>query len=574
MSQGELDNHHIALQDVYMLSPTVVNEARGGVTTSKRFRMPEQHDRNYNLEVLGIKGTGSDFNPLLYGYARTTINGYAMTGLANMENSSERQWNFVDILSTQTGNHALKFGVDYYRQGYVRADIFTNANGIFNFDGSYTGEPFADFLLGYINTSQRRIPLSPIGGAYGRWSTNLFVQDDWKFSPNLTFNLGLRYEPMGPFDQAQGKLATFDPTLGGGQGGIRVLKEALEHPELVAGIDYYKKLYPTLIFDYSDRLHKADLNTLAPRFGFAWTPGGRSNTVIRGGYGIFSAFTVLWYSADFNQPPFSIAERYVKANGPTWENPWPTTAAGTINTVNHTADFVTPYYQHWNLGVQREIPMNIALDISYVGKKGTKLLETHDANQPLTAGGPKPFPLFTSPLPMQATAGSSTYHGMQLRLERRVATGVTILTSYSWGKMLRDGTARDTYNRVIEKGPDTEDMTHRFSTSVIYPVPQIGGDGIVGKILGGWQLTAITRKNTGSPATPTVSGNFDGRNTLRDRPNIIGNPDLGSDANSKVWWNKAAFALPENGTFGNAGTGSLRQPGYFATDFSSSGVSR
>ncbi len=569
MLYGELENHHITLQDVLTISPTVINEFRGGVTTSVRLRVAEERERNYNREVLGIVGTGGDFDSRVWGYARTTITGFSAVGVnpSFTENSSERAWSFIDILSVQKGNHALKFGFDWHRQGYIRADIFTRANGIMDFNGSTTGNAFADFLLGFPDTTERRLPLAPIGGKHTRASTNLFFQDDWKASSNLTLNLGLRYEPQGAYTQEDGKLATFDPTLGGGQGGIRVMKKALEHPELVAGIDYYKRLFPSLVFDYSENYHKPDNNNLAPRFGFAWTPGGRSNTVVRGGYGVFYNWTVLWYGAHFNQPPFSVAQAFVKADGPTWDNLWPGTGVGAIRTVNHNYNFVTPYYQHWNLGVQRELPFGIVIDTSYVGKKGTKILQSIDINQPLTPRGPKPYPLFASPLTVNSSDANSTYHGLQLRVERRAASGVTVLSSYAWGKMLSTGGIRDSYNRIIEKGPDTSDMRHRLSVSMLYQLPSFG-NGVVRAVLGGWELSAISRANSGSPVTPTVSGDFSLRGSRRDRPNIIGNPDLGSAANAKTWWNKAAFALPESGTFGNAGVGSLVTPGYFATDFS------
>ncbi len=567
--KGELHNHHITLQDVLTISPTVINEFRGGVTTSIRVRLAEESDRNYNREVLGIEGTGGDFDRRLWGYARTTITGFSAVGVQPnfTENSSERAWSFIDIVSIQKGSHALKVGFDWHRQGYIRADIFTRANGILDFTGSTTGNGFADFLLGFPDTTERRIPLAPIGGKHTRTSPNAFIQDDWKASSNLTLNLGLRYEPLKPYTQEDGKLATFDPTLGGGLGGIRVMKKALEHPELVAGINYYKNLFPSLIFDYSDRYHKADLNNLAPRFGFAWTPAGRSNTVVRGGYGVFYHWTVLWYGAQFNQPPFSVAQAFVRNDGPTWDNLWPGTGVGAIRTVNHNYDFVTPYYQHWNLGIQREIPFGIVIDTSYVGKKGTKIDRNIDINQPLAARGAKPFPLFASPLNINSSDANSIYHGLQLRVERRATTGVTVLTSYAWGKMISSGAIRDAYNRAIERGPDAEDMRHRLSISLLYQLPAFG-TGVVRSVLSGWEISGITRTNSGSPVTPTVAGDFSLRGSRRDRPNIIGNPSLGSAANAKTWWNKAAFALPEPGTFGNAGPGSLTGPGYFASDLS------
>src|SRR5262249_19123545 len=160
--------------------------------------------------------------------------------------------------------------------------------------GFATGDAFADFLLGLPSIASRTIPTldaagNVLGGFFGntrRKSTDWFVQDDWKAKQNLTLSFGLRYELTFPYDEAHNKLAAFDPTIGGGRGGLRI-KGTPATAWQPAAIAAYQARYPGLLIEYSDRFHQMNTHDFAPRFGFAWTPRSVKNTVIRGGYGIF-----------------------------------------------------------------------------------------------------------------------------------------------------------------------------------------------------------------------------------------------------------------------------------------------
>jgi hypothetical protein len=256
-----------------------------------------------------------------------------------------------------------------------------------------------------------------------------------------------------------------------------------------------------------------------------------------------------------------------RADGATWDNPWPGSGVGAMQKKGDEFNAPhSPYYGHWNLGVQREMPFGVVLDMTYVGKKGTNIGQSRDINQPIR--GVKPYPLF-GVVNFTEFRGSSIYHGLQSRIERRSSNGATILVSYQWGKMISDaGPIRDVYNLRVERGLDTEDVRHRISGSFVLPLP-IGRntDGLIGGLIGGWELSGILRANSGATVTPTVSQDFSGSTRRADRPNLVGDPKLGSKADPRTgWWNRAAFTLPERGTFGNAGTGILEGPGYISSD--------
>jgi hypothetical protein len=216
------------------------------------------------------------------------------------------------------------------------------------------------------------------------------------------------------------------------------------------------------------------------------------------------------------------------------------------------------------------MPFGVVLDVAYVGKKGNHIGEkserTRDINQPIN--GVKPYPLF-GVITMNEYRGWNIYHGLQSRVERRSSSGATLLVSYAWGQMISDaGPIRDVYNLRAERGPDSEDIRHRFSGSFVLPIP-VGqaGTGWRPGLIGGWELSGIVRANTGVRLTPTVSQDFSGSTRRADRPDLVGNPNLGDKADPKTgWWNRAAFALPARGTFGNAGKGVLEGPGYISAD--------
>ncbi len=569
-------NQHIALSEIWTISTTVVNEFRAGLARVHRLRSPFLNDKNYARDVFGIVGTAGDVDPAAFAVPLVTITGYSQVGLGSTQPRADGNWMIVDTLGIQKGNHAIKFGADLFRQ-YENIIFPTVQAGSFNFTGSYTGEAMADFLLGLPDTTQRGYPIGPLSQYPRRWSSNYFVQDDWKAGKNLTLNYGLRWEPTFSLDEKWGRLSSFDPTLSGGKGGIRIQDADKKYEGAIAT---FQKLYPGVeIKRESGPLYANSWKNFAPRFGFAWTPFGRTSTVVRSGYGIFYTIDDLCLCQYFKSPPFELNQRFVKNDRPTFADPWPANAVNGAITADGIdgKNFRNAYYQHWNLGIQHELPMGVIVDASYVGKKGNRIGDsTRDINQPVN--GVKPFPLF-GPVSWNESRGNSMYHALQSRVEKRTSTGLTLLVSYSWSKLIDDvpsnGSVRDAHNLRIERGLGQEDMRHRFSASYVYALPvgrgkhfMSGLSTVPDALLGGWEFSGIVRMNSGSPYTPTISIDNSGFGRRADRPDMIGNPKLDHPNPTTGWWNKAAFQLPAPGTVGNAAKGSLIGPGYRGTDIS------
>jgi len=581
MMDGKIQNWTVSVGDILTLTNSTINELRLGYSRVGRIRYPQNRDRNYAQEV-GIFGTSGDTDRNAWGLPNVAITGYAKIGAPTTQPRKDGNWSISDIVSVQKGNHAMKFGGDVFRQ-YMWLVLLSNMTGNFSFTGSYTGDAFADFLLGLPDSTTRAPLLGPASEYLNRWSTNYFFQDDWKATNNLTFNIGIRYEPQGSMTEKYGKLSSFDPTLNGGKGGIRTIGAG---PRFDNAVATYQQLYPTLAISRSNQpFYYWDLNNLAPRLGFAYRVGGGTRAVVRGGYGVFYNMDQLCFCSYYTQAPFTLSQQFLKNNGPTLADPWPSSVrgvGGSISVAGQDPYYRTGYYQHWNLGAQYEIPGGIALDVSYIGKKGTHLDRPRDINQPLDLmTRVRPYPQFGI-VNWNETSASSIYHGLQLRVERRSAIGVTVLGSYAYGKMIDDsGPAplnstlppQNSYNLRGERGPGQEDMRHRLTISYVYPIPLGQGHhfltstgNLLSQILGKWEWSGILRANTGIPLTPTISQDISGTGDRRDRPNLIGNWRLDHPDPSTGWFNRSAFAIPAPATFGNVGKGRLVGPGYFALD--------
>jgi len=571
----------LSLSEVWTVRPTIVNEFRAGYGRVRRERF--QQDVKQNLSVqFGILGTTADVDPIAWGLPYVTIAGLSRIGdNTNMpQPRADQTYSVADNISIVRGNHAFKFGGDYYLQ-LMNLVLISNGRGTFDFNGSRTanpiggggGNPLADFLLGLPDVTQRQPPLGPLSSHPRRTSTNWFFQDDWKLRHNFTLNIGLRYEFTGHLREKYGKLATFDPTLNGGKGGMRLVGSS---PRFDNAVATFQALYPTLTIARSSKeLYKNDINNFAPRIGFAYSP--LQKMVVRAAYGIFYNIDPLCFCDYYQNPPFNLGQRFTTADGISWDNPWGVAKGTGIQMSGLDPNMAEPYYQQWNFGIQHEVPGGVVLDVSYQGKKGTKLARDRDVNQPLDRiTGIRPYANFSRITYLEYSA-SSIYHGLHTRIEKRTSRGQTFLMSYIFSKMIDDASSspQDSYNLHLERSLSSDDVRHRFSASYILPLPFGPGQpfaqnlrGLAEAVFANWELSGILRVNSGSPQTPVLSINNSGTgNTGWDRPDLIGNPVL-SNPTSKSWWNASAFAIPTKGTFGSAGRNILIGPGSATLDFS------
>jgi hypothetical protein len=275
------------------------------------------------------------------------------------------------------GGHLLKFGGEYRA---TKSDRVT-ANGVdpqFTFNGQISGNPFADFLLGRpFNMTQGSVRINRIRSQ----TYNLYVQDEWRMHRDFTLTLGLRYEPFFPYYSADDELTLFRPG-----------RQSTVFPTAPTGLLYVGD------DDVSRGGVSSDLNNLAPRVSFAWSPFGNRKTSIRGAYGIF--YDVLGFhrmSHFVNSPPYSLQ---VTLNTPQsfsspyagQQNPFPYAPPAADQKATYqffrpvtvglsvNPDQAAPYIQQWNFNVQRELAQDYLLTVAYVGSKGTRLAIRNELN--------------------------------------------------------------------------------------------------------------------------------------------------------------------------------------------------
>ncbi|MDE3196405.1 MAG: TonB-dependent receptor [Acidobacteriota bacterium] len=523
-----------------------------------------------------------------------------------------RNHQIFDNATKVWGSHTIHFGGVYYH--YQKTENAAGGNqGTFAFSGASVPstttaylQSFANFLQGNVTTfTQASQDITPDIRSN---QFEAYVQDDWRIRPNFTLNIGLRYSLfLQPVD-VKNELTNFDPGT----------YSASNAPTLTAGglLTTPAQNYLNGIIvngtnsPWGNKISNQDYTDFAPRFGFAWDPYGDGKTSVRGGYGIFYDATLYgtFEQNIFANPPFVNS---VSISNVTLDNPAAGTAAVsfTPKSLHGTAtNFTTPYTQQWSLEVQRELRPGWLASAGYVGSKGTNLLGIVDINQL-----PPNFAYTSGLVPTTTnftTSGSelvlnqlrpykgynainviepwfnSNYNSLQLYTQKRFKGDNQISASYTWSKSLTDnGTDRSsapqsTYNfNQGEYGPGPYDRTQVLNINFVYELPFFKTQqGLVGKALGGWEVSGIGTYYTGLPYTVTTSSSDPaalgllGASASSARPDLLCNPYAGWSSTRTSWFNKACFANPAAGQHhvGNAGRGVLRGPGYQGWSFSAS----
>lgn len=569
-------------------SPTVVNEFRFGWSNMTEYEIFGTTDKK-EFDIAGemklplVSRRPKDYGPPSISISNGLDGGYSVYNLQRQIGPRDRGnavWDFNDILSMQRGRHFVKVGVDILRRNFTFEQA-RDPRGTFNFDGRYTGSSLADFMLGYLARAQVN-PDPTHTDLLGVWQS-YFVQDDWKITPRLTVNLGLRYDYLQPFRDSQGRMANIE------QNGL-----------------FLTKLVTPKDSTFGPALVQGDKNNFGPRAGIAWRPGMLGDTVIRAGYGIY--YNQIHPNAPFGMTESSQARNSFDVIGSTSGRPDmffndPFRNAGAPGLQLNAVPSNDPYYrdayiQQWNLTVQRKVPGGFLLDAGYVGSKGTRLSVTIPGmNRPVELVNPatpglaslnarRPNPSITRGVQGDKSVGNSTYHSLQTRADRRLATGLTSLTAYTWSKCMSGpsdigadigggsfiGGIQDIYNFVNERSLCGMDVTQRFVQSIIWDVPFFNrAKGFTRTLLGGWQVSSIIVGQSGFVANVAYGVDTTATGVSSRADMVAGqNPNLaGSSRTYQKWFNTAAFAAVPAGRFGNSPrTGAIRLPGVFSIDMS------
>jgi outer membrane receptor protein involved in Fe transport len=543
---------NLALNWTRILSSKLLLEARFGLHRYNTGRFQDQSaDRVRELGIQGGHDAARD-----YGYPLFQITGYTAVGDRNdlPQERPQNTFHYFTNLTYNTGGHNVRTG---FEVRYLQEDLYADLNvrGSYTFNPTFTGYGLADLLLGLPTTVTSTVP-----GLEANWrdtTYGVYLQDDWKVTPRLTLNLGLRYDYFTPITDTQDRRAIFDFA------------------------DNTIKVVGTNGIPRSG--YQADRNNVAPRVGFAFLPFGTSRLVTRGGYGIFYD-KENWnsHAGLNNQPMFRSSLQYNRPGS--ISQAFVGTANVPLPNVNAMQpDFRDAYYQQWNVFVEGELLQNTAIGVGYVGSKGANLPTQIDFNQPLPGVG---NPQARRPIPQYAainylhSGSSSMFHSLQTRLERRFRGGFAFLTTYTLSKATDDaplygGSAPDATNTEAARGPANTDSRHRLSASFIYELPLGPGKRFLSNantlttaLLGGWQVNGIVALASGVPFTPTVSQDVAGT----ARPNSQW-PDRLCDGKvdnptAERWFDASCFAVPAPATFGNAGRNILVGPGLTNVDFS------
>ena len=631
--------HLFAINDTHTISPTLLLNMQLGFTRGA-LRISAYNPQGVSdpLRKLGfpsyLGSSGFAGVPATFIGGGYLSAGYTSTGGDPYGNYKQGQdtAHLAVTLDKVHGAHQMKFGVEgrLHQQNYIQ----TNApQGIFNFDQNGSsgctalsfaqcgGDAVASFLIGNVwSGGYYEIQFHP---ATENYQYGTFAQDNWKVNHKLTLNLGLRYDVSLPRTDRHNRQNWFDPNV---VSPLSVPALGTLHGGEVFASSSQRNNYAT---DWSD---------LQPRFGFAYQFA--SKMVVRGGYGIYygqsrsgASGVVPYGSQGFNQYTSLIptyqndgATPYLHLN-----NPYPNgliqpagSSLGLLNDVGFQASgpfrtrraAQTPNEQSWSLGIERELPWNIVLNVEYLGKKGTHLpfsgtnqlnvlgpqIESYtpaqiaalntfvpnpfagiitDPNSSLSAATIQqaqlqvPYPQFTGVVTDVEMIANSTYHALQLSAEKRYSNGLQFLTTFSWSKSIDDSSlADDNVNYLgsftslqdpnkpwLERSLSTFDIPVVLQFSYSYDLPIGRGKRLLGNmprlvdaIVGGWKTSGVWRMADGRPLSFTL---FDGTSLPTygaQRPNLVGKPRRfhGTDWIDHYFLNPTVFQKPDVFTLGNA----------------------
>ncbi len=570
--------------EIHTFNPTLINEARFGWHTFGESEVfGTSNDPNYDIAgKMGLPGVSR--LPLEYGPPSISISGpdgafnvFDLQRQIGPRVRSNSIYQLIDTLSWQLGQHFLRIGTEIDHRNVTFAQA-RNPRGNFTFDGTYTGSSLADFMLGYVKSDG----LNPThtNTNLWDWTQAYFINDDWKVTPRLTLNLGLRWDYFAPYTQTDNRFADVY------QNGFQITQVYTPSNSL-----------------YGRGLLQSDRNDFGPRVGFAYRPSFLGEWVVRGGYGIY-------YTPEISNAIFAMAEGDQATSGATvignlsgqpnvfFNNPF--SSAATVGAlpfaVSNDQNLKDSYIQQWNFTIERQLPGKVVLDVGYVGSKGTRLIVTFpDLNMPLTLVDPRtpglpslnsrrPDQLFQRAVQSDKSVGNSIYHALQVKAERRLSQGLTFLTAYTWSKSISGpsdiggqvgggfyiGTPQNPYYMQGDRSVSGFDVTQRFVTTILYDVPFFKNVKSASRyLLDGWEVSTIMTAQSGFPSP--VTSNLDTTGTgITSRPNETGSGNLSSDQRTwKHWFNTAAFSQATYGKFGTSPrTDAFRLPGLINFDFS------
>jgi hypothetical protein len=569
----------------YVLTPTLINEIRGGFTGNKiGFNNPTPAAQATTIAqetgLLPILATQGPLYTLPAGNDVPNFNiaGFQATGGTGtvtkpLHNDTKQ---ILEALTWTRQNHTFKFGGDYrYMTGFYPNVFATNREGVYTYTGvsSNVGNAFAGFLLGFPDTTQVASVIEPDTKAYAS-AYSIFAQDDWKVNSRLTLNLGLRWEYHPMFQDHLNNTDNFLPDYYSVQNGV-VIRGAVVIPNSAAlsilNPGFVASIFPTPVFTAAQLglpagMRYSQKDDFAPRIGFAWRPLGNDKTVIRGGFGkyietplgslIASQYGVTTTNNNiFNQ---SLSGGVPTLAFPTQSNPNNTPfGTSTLGTQTFQAanqlHYKDPYALEWNLTIERDLGFGTALRISYDGNHVTDLSLSFDDNQvPANtigfnaANASRPFPQWGK-ITSNSNGAWANYNALTAEVIRKFSRGLQFQASYTFARNLSNeagGSAptafaseggtnlvSDIYNLGLDYGNVSFTRRNRFLATYLYEFPVGPGKkflshGVAGTVLGGWEAAGVLLFQSGPFLTANIPGADPSGTGYANRCGCNGRPDI------------------------------------------------
>ncbi len=582
------------------LSPTVVNVFRGAYSYMELFGKQVTVDKNIAADI-GITGISS--SRLNWGVPNVGWQGYSGIGSDGLTQGNKvHNYQLSDAATWIKGSHTLKFGFEV-RQSRFFVDGDNSPRGSFTFSGNYasqpdpvtgnpvvrTGDPVADFLLGYPTNMNGAVGTSVTH--FQNHTVNTFVQDDWKVNRQLTLNFGMRWEFLGPPEaEEQGNVYGFDFRTG-------------------------RQLFPTL-GQIRKSVISPDYKNFAPRFGLAYNPKWAPSVAIRAGAGFY------WDQTQMNEIQFIVngppayTQQNLNATGrglPEFEfgrNTLPNVVVPPVD-----ANYITPLGTNlfaaeldgrkprmymWTLSLQKSLGTNWVAEAAYVGSQGRRLSKRYNSYAnvtpgilyDVTPGVATQYPRLIGML-YSSQAGMSQMHGLNLKIERRFQSGFQLLMAHTWMKSIDTDSAGswgtpnlNPANFQLDHGPSDFNIPHRTVASVVYELPFGKGKRFLGDagraanlIAGGWQVNTIASWMSGVPrivSSPNgttlafVSQRADATGTgiYSAFNNVTPREDFGGANKGRYWLNPGAFSATAPLKFGTSGRNLIQAPAWWNFDLS------
>jgi hypothetical protein len=493
--------------------------------------------------------------------------------------STQDSIEFMQNASWFKGNHLIKAGFSYRAQEVVRKE-FAEFQIVQSFTGGYTGRAEGDYLLGLPFTASQNLP--PRNMQYNYGDITWYVQDDWKVTPNLTFNLGLRYDYfITPRSKDLLKWANFyRPDRLIAVAGDRLITEYINPTVLDEWAPFTIPATQTSL--PPETLAFADKNNFAPRIGVAWRPFCDNTTVVRAGYGIFYILQDGNISASLGNggAPYLNSVSATNTFPASFKMGDPFAGGAAVPPPNPTffdPDMQDTYMQHTMVSVQRELPWRMVGEISFQDQNTKKYELTYNLNQPpacLDCQGDlqsrRPYPEYAGSINSLHHDGYARYTALEAVL-RKQSAHYTFQGSYTWAKNIGRFGVIDIYNRDLFRGP-FDYAPHLLKFHFLMDLPFGSGreyldqGGVIDLLLGGWTTSGSFQWAGGDPLTVTWSGDPANVGNFSSRPTRSGNPKVDNPTPER-WFDTSVFSAPTPGTFGNSGTGILIGPSSWTADF-------